>query len=157
VKRASELIDRRLYRQRRLLWAIRRGDAEEIETERREYRSAVFNWMDSLGSLKAELWAGFDRWTAINFEAELHDRFARNGARLELALRTGQGTSLNYEERDLNSLGRSSYEFTQRLLGRIQREELNGLLGHFELSYDNWENLNSTFLLARLFGLAPPR
>lgn len=42
VERASALIDKRLYRQRRLLWAIRRGDCTELEAERLEYRTAVF-------------------------------------------------------------------------------------------------------------------
>lgn len=157
VERASELVDKRLYRQRRLLWAIRRGDGAAIEAERQEYRSAVFQWMDNLGRTKAELWTSFDRWTALSFEEQLHDRFARNGIRLERALRTGQGTKLSDEERELNYLGRASYEFMQRLLERIQREELNGLMGRHELSYRNWENLNSAFLLARLFGLAPSR
>lgn len=107
VERASELVDKRLYRQRRLLWAIRGGDRAEIESERGEYRSVVFAWMDNLGRIKAELWTSFDRYTAINFEEELHDVFAKNGRRLELALRTGQGTKLVSEERELNRLGRS--------------------------------------------------
>jgi hypothetical protein len=157
VERASQLIDRRLYRQRRLLWAVRRGLAAEIEVEKDEYRSAVFQWMDNLGRTKAELWVSFDQWTAISFEDQLHDPFARNGARIERALRTRQGTRLSEEERELNRLGRSSYEFMQQLLGRIQREEINGLVGRYELSYRNWENLTSGFLLARLFGLAAAR
>lgn len=45
----------------------------------------------------------------------------------------------------------------KRLLVRIQREEINGLMGRFDLSYRNWENLSLAFLWARLFGLAPLR
>ncbi|MDB5481920.1 MAG: hypothetical protein JWO83_2973 [Caulobacteraceae bacterium] len=147
------MVDKRLYRQRRFLWAIRRGSPVEIETERQEYRSALFQWMDNLGRTKAELWVSFDKWTAMSFETQIHDRLARNGRRIELALRTGHGTNLTDEERDLDRLGRSSYEFMHRLLERIQREEINGLEGRNELSYRNWDNLSSGFLLARLFGL----
>jgi hypothetical protein len=157
VERASALVDKRLYRQRRLLWAIRRGDPTDLEAERQEYRAAVFEWMDNLGRTKAELWAAFDRWTAVAFERDLHDRFARNGRQLEAALRSGARARLANEERELNKLGKSSYEFMQRLLERIQREDLNGLTGRYELSYRNWENLTSAFLWTRLFGLAPQR
>src|SRR5665213_298359 len=122
VERASELIDKRLYRQQRLLWAIRRRDSLEIEAARKEYQSAVYQWMDNLGRTKAELWTSFDRWTAVSFEEQLHDRFARNGRRIEVVLRTGWGTSLSDEEKDLNRLGRSAYQFMQNLLGRIQRK-----------------------------------
>jgi hypothetical protein len=157
VERAATLVDKRLYRQRRFLWAIRRGDSGELEIERQEYRIAVFEWMDNLGRTKAELWASFDRWTAISFEKELHDRFAQNGGRLERALRSGKATRLAEEERDLDRLGRSSYEFMQDLLERIQHEEINGLMGRYELSFRNWNNLTSAFLWSRLFGLSPLR
>jgi|SRR5665213_1237744 len=157
VERASELIDKRLYRQQRLLWAIRRRDSLEIEAARKEYQSAVYQWMDNLGRTKAELWTSFDRWTAVSFEEQLHDRFARNGRRIEVVLRTGWGTSLSDEEKDLNRLGRSAYQFMQNLLGRIQREEISGLQGRHELSYRNWDNLSSAFLWARLFGVMPSR
>ncbi|MFN3522008.1 MAG: hypothetical protein ACK4YQ_07145 [Phenylobacterium sp.] len=113
--------------------------------------------MDNLGRTKAELWASFDRWTAIRFEQELHDNFARNGRVLESALRSGSKSNLAKEERELNYLGKSSYEFIQRLLERIQREDLNGLTGRYDLSYSNWDNLTSAFLWTRLFGLKSQR
>lgn len=157
VQRASELFDRRLYRQRRLLWAVRGGDPPQIERELEEYRSAVFAWMDNLGRTKAELWASFDRWTATSFERELHDPLAEIGRRIERALRTGHGTMLSAEERDLNRLGRDGYEFMQRLLERIQDEDLEGLAGRYRLALNNWENLSVAYLLARLFGLSHSR
>jgi len=157
VQRASELFDRRLYRQRRLLWAVRGRDPKQIETELEEYRAAVFAWMDNLGRTKAELWASFDRWTATRLETELHDPLAEIGRRIERALLTERGTTLSAEERDLNRLGRSGYEFMQRLLERIQDEDLEGLVGRYRLTLNNWENLSISFLLARLFGLANSR
>lgn len=157
VQRASEFFDKRLYRQRRMLWAVRGRDPQQIEIERQEYRKAVFEWMDNLGRTKAELWASFDRWTAVRFENELHDPLAEIGRRIEAALRTANGTKLAAEERDLDRLGRRGYEFMQYLLQRIQDEDLEGLRGHHDLKINNWENLSLSFLLARLFGVAPSR
>src|SRR5215470_10034175 len=48
----SSLLDRRLYRMRRLYWAARRkaqgsGDAAEIASARADYREVVTGWNDS--------------------------------------------------------------------------------------------------------------
>lgn len=150
----ANLIDRRLYRQRRVIWAIRQGEPADVDQALAEYRGAIFEWMDNLGRIKAELWQSFDRCTAIQFEEQIHDRFAAVGRNIEARIRGTRRGALAQEERDLNTLGRSSYEFVHGLLTRISREDLVGLVGRDTVSYSNWDNLSTGFLLKRLFGVS---
>jgi hypothetical protein len=150
----SKLIDRRLYRQRRLLWAVRSGDQSELSEALQNYREILFEWMDSLGQIKAELWLSFDKYTAIRFEEEVHDRFAALGRQIEHVIRTKSRSLLVQEERRLNVLGRSSYEFVHQLLRRISQEDLSGLTGRDHISFENWDNLSTGYLVKRLFGIA---
>lgn len=149
----ARLVDRRLYRQRRLLWALQRGDLDEIAVARQDYKDAVFEWMDNLGRIKAELWSSFDQHTATSFERQVHDKFAKIGREIEAAIRSSADNKLVQEEKKLNVLGYSSYRFVHSLLERISDENINGLSGKDSISFDNWNNLSSLVLLKRLFGL----
>lgn len=155
VQRTSELIDRRLHSQRRLLWALREGERRKIEDRRNDYVAVIQEWMGSLGRTKAELWNAFGKYAAIDFERDIHDAFARNGRALEARIKSKERGGLHKEESDLNELGRSSYEKIQTLLERIDSGNLNGLQGRERLAIDNWDNLSSIQLYKRLFGLRP--
>lgn len=155
VERALALIDKRVDRQRRFLWAIRRGHAKDLEVARREYLAAIVDWNDSFGQIAAELWVVFDRRTARHFESEVNDRLVRNGSHLEAAYRSG--SKANLPEQELNELAAKSRNFMRQLLSRIQREDLSGLTVRYEISYENWDNLTLAFLWRRLFGVVPPR
>lgn len=153
VDELAKLVDRRLYRQRRLLWATRLGMSPELKNALKDYREAIFEWMDNLGHLKAELWRSFDRYTAVQFEDEIHTPFASIGRRIEEKIRRKLPDLLSAEEKQLNALGRSSYEFVHMLLERIATENLNGLTGRDVVSLENWDHLSTSFLLKRLFGI----
>jgi hypothetical protein len=157
VKYASELIDRRLSRQRQFLWALQQGDLSTLHDAQREYRVAVCKWMENLGRIKTELWAAFGELTVISFESDIHDSFAQNGRSLEREFRNKGSVNLYEHDRFLDRFGRLSYEHMRDLLNRIQREEINGLTGRYKLSYQNWNNLSSAFLWKRLFGLSSQR
>jgi hypothetical protein len=157
VSTISHLIDRRLQRQRRFLWALRRKNPDDRDSARLEYALAVTEWMDNLGRSKAALWADFDRYTMVSFEEDVHDEFARIGRSLEAAYRTGIPKPLIDEERDLNKLGRLTYEYTSDLLKKISAEDIRGLRDRWALTYENWDNLSSSYLLSRLFDLGGKR
>ena len=55
----AHLLDRRLYRQRRFLWALRSGGDAAIEEARAEYQKILFEWNDNFGRIKAALWTSF--------------------------------------------------------------------------------------------------
>ena len=157
VNTLSLLVDRRLYRQRKFLWALRRGNEKSLEAARLEYAAVVAEWMENLGRMKASLWADFDRYTMIDFEERIHDEFARIGKSLEAGFRNKRLRNLYTEESDLNRLGKTSYEFSNELLQRINAEDISGLRGRWSLDYENWDNLSSCFLLSRLFDLGKNR
>lgn len=148
----SKFIDRRLYRQRRVIWAVRKGGSEQAAAIE-DYREAIFEWMDNLGRMKAELWQSFGRYTAIDFEDRIHDQFALVGRNIEAQIRKGRVNSLAQEEAALNRLGRTSYEFVHNLLSMISSEDLVGLRGRDIVSFENWDNLSTGFLIKRLFGI----
>jgi hypothetical protein len=154
VEDVAKLVDRRLYRQRRLLWATRSGSSLELENALRDYREAVFEWMDNLGHLKAELWRSFDRFTAMQFEDQIHTAFASIGRKMQEKIRGKLPGLLSQEERELDRLGRSSYLFVHTLLERIAREDLNGLRGRNIVSFENWDRLSVSFLTKRLLGIS---
>jgi hypothetical protein len=154
VERAAQLIDQRLFRERQLLWAVRSQNALILQDALIEYRKAVAVWMENLGKSKAELWTSFDKWTALSFELQIHDPLASIGRKIEAAINGKIPTTLYEEEKNLNKFGRSSYEYIQRLMDRIKREDLSGLTGRNQLTYENWTNLTSGYLIMRLFGLA---
>jgi hypothetical protein len=66
-------MDRRLYRQRRLVWATRSGN--RIEQAQKEYREALFEWNDNYERIKAALWISFDRHAMLEFEEQIHNEF----------------------------------------------------------------------------------
>jgi hypothetical protein len=154
VEVLAKLVDRRLYRQRRLLWASRSGASADIEIALKDYRAAIIEWMDNFGHLKAELWRSFDRYTAIQFEEEIHTPFASIGRKIEEKIRRNLPNLLSEEERQLDRLGRSSYQFVHMLLERIATEDLNGLRGRDSVSFENWDRLSISFLTKRLFGIS---
>lgn len=157
VERAAALVDKRLYAQRRFLWSLRSGDDAEIAAALADYRIAIKEWMENLGRTKAELWNAFDKYTAVSFEQIIHDRFASNGRSLESRYKDRKFGGLASEEKELNKLGKRAYEFSQSLLDRIGKEDINGLEGRNKLSFDNWENLSTSYLFNRLLGLGSER
>lgn len=153
VENVAKLVDRRLYRQRRLLWAARKGPSRELDSALKDYQDVVFEWMDNLGRLKAELWMSFERWVAVRFEEEIHDEFASIGRAIEGVVRSGKPASLGGEERRLDELGLFSNQLIHSLLVRISNGQIRGLDDRDRVSLDNWNNLTTGFLLRRLFGL----
>jgi hypothetical protein len=153
TKEIAELMDRRLFRQRQFLWAVRSRVGEAVELAKEEYRAALFEWNDSFGRIRAGLWNSFGRETALSFENMLHSRFQRIGVRIEAAFLGEIKSSLTEEERQLNILGRDTYEFVHGLLKTIDRNDFYIYRKQFEVSHENWGNLSNFFLLQRLFGL----
>lgn len=152
--RTIEAVDRRITRQRRFLWAIKSGVAEEIERDRISYRAAVDEWMENLGKLKAELWTSFGREEAFFLGEDIHSRLAENGREIEKALRKNNARSFHSIEHELSKISYRSFMFTQDLLDRTHKEKIRGLDNKHLLNYSNWSNLTHSYLIARLFGVS---
>lgn len=154
VEDLSNLMDRRLYRQRRFIWALRSGHKERICRAITEYNEALFDWNDNYGRIKARLWSLFDRGEFLRFEDEIHNRFQKAGAIIEeVANKMVPISALAAQERELNRLGYQCQLMMKSLLERIAKERLAGLQDQLTVSHDNWDNLSDVFLIKRLFGL----
>ncbi len=152
--RTLELIDRRINRQRRVLWAIRRGHPEDIEQERIAYKSAIDEWMENLGRLKAELWTSYGKDESDYIGDYIHNLIANNGRKIEEALRLKSKQPLTKIDEELNFISYRSFMFVQDLLSRAHEEKIRGLEDNYKVIYKNWENLSHSYLIARLFGIS---
>jgi hypothetical protein len=155
--RTAELIDKRIHRQRRILWAVLGRNPAEIENERLAYKAAVDEWMASLGRIKAELWTSFGKTESFSFEEDIHDLLAANGRKIELSIRNNSITAISGAENELNIISYRSFLYIQNLLSRAQNENIRGLENRNALLYSNWENLSYHYLFSRLFGLVGPQ
>jgi Putative peptidoglycan binding domain len=84
----SLLLDRRLYRMRRLYWAARRtalgsGDEAEIASARDDYREVVTGWNDSLNHTLALTEASFGSQVRAMLADRVYEEFAAAGRGLE--------------------------------------------------------------------------
>lgn len=154
VQQLASLLDRRLYRQRRYLYALyHRADSARLDEARKEYNFILFEWNDNLGRFKAILTVLFDMRQALNLEG-FHDRFQGTGKNLELYDRSGHADyPLHSYEEALNILGAETSNWVAHLLERINCDRLRAYSSLFHVSHSNWDNLSTSYLLKRLFGL----
>ncbi|MBM3542979.1 MAG: hypothetical protein FJX44_00500 [Alphaproteobacteria bacterium] len=154
----AKLLDRRLYRQRRFLWALLSGDDTAIEAARAEYDEILFEWNDNFGRIKAALWTSFVRDVMLQFES-LNDRFSASGSELEAVYlgRLPKDPTLRQNEGFLRILGYDNYQFVHECLTDVRIDHVGDLQLFSHVSQENWNRLTSSFLLRRLFGLAQQR
>jgi|HubBroStandDraft_6_1064221.scaffolds.fasta_scaffold190056_1 peptidoglycan hydrolase-like protein with peptidoglycan-binding domain len=84
----SQLLDRRLYRMRRLYWAARdmaagTGDQERLATARTDYRAVLAEWNDNLNRNLALIETYFGTATRNVMSGQIYEGFAVSGRGLE--------------------------------------------------------------------------
>jgi glucose-6-phosphate-specific signal transduction histidine kinase len=115
----SRILDRRLYRTRRLLWSLDRGQ-DLIEDRLSDYRAVVFEWNDNVNRILALL--------AIHFSAELRDtidneigaEYVAIGRALEQTIRGTSEANAEELEQRLDRLATSVYDFNLHILKEIK-------------------------------------
>jgi hypothetical protein len=128
----STLLDRRLYRMRRLWWAMQRasdgrGDHAAVAAARDDYREVLFDWNDNLNRLLALVRTYFGADTRQRLEDELFEDFAAIGRALDHGLFVLAG---DHEEpiprvgRRLNRLSKRVYGFNVRMLEQLDTDQL---------------------------------
>jgi len=80
----SQLLDRRLYRMRRLYWAARdmaagRGGQERLATARADYRAVLAEWNDNLNRNLALIETYFGAPTRNVMSGQIYEGFAVSG------------------------------------------------------------------------------
>jgi hypothetical protein len=128
----SLLLDRRLYRMRRLYWAARRkaldsGDEAEIAAARDDYREVVIGWNDSLNHTLALTEASFGSQVRAMLADGVYEEFAAAGRGLEdivkMVLDAGEERlelpAFGYR---MTRLSHRVYELNARMLSLLREE-----------------------------------
>ena len=128
------LLDRRLYRMRRLLWAAGSG-APEDEVERRlaDYRDVLFAWNDHLNT-NLSLVGSYFGDTARAYLDGLYEDFKRVGQDVEEVVRAVRGGSdpsevaarvaAELDGREVGSLNDRVYQFGLILMGQLREGQV---------------------------------
>lgn len=161
----DSLLSRRVFRSRRLLYALRRdsGDKEKLEQYISEYNSVVVDWNEKRNSLQIRLVRVINVSLATDFEHDLSRRFVQIGSRLERlaraalkdALPKGFRDTLTTLEGELDLLNRSVYEFSRELYRRLQLEQARVFyINQFDkipTSPEELDRISTWYLLKALF------
>jgi hypothetical protein len=128
------LLDRRLYRMRRVYWFARRlarapGDTGELDKARLGYQAVLENWNDNLNRLLALVQTHFGRPLRERLQAELYDTYAAIGEELDHFVR-----EVSVAERDsvrvrpvglrLTDLSHRVFAFNLLLLAALEHERV---------------------------------
>jgi hypothetical protein len=130
----SSLLDKRLYRMRRLYWATKRAAQGEVQSDvpaaRSAYEEVLQVWNDNLNRNLALVATYFGRVARLRLETELYERFAAIGRELEGFVRSvyapGAGVVVPPLGRRLSALGHQVYEFNLYMLDRLRTGDLGG-------------------------------
>lgn len=134
----SVLLDKRLYRMRRLYWAISRhaqGSVEPalLEARRKDYDDILYQWNDALNTNLAVVGSHFGEGARMYLDG-IYEHFRRVGNRLEQglqAVRRGEDLSDferldgEFEGRDPGSLNSSVYHLVFTMMSQLR----DGLVG----------------------------
>jgi len=164
----DSLLSRRLYRTRRLLYSLRRGQLETIDARLKDYDVIVCEWNDKRNSLQIRLVRVISVPLAQQFEHDLSRRFVSIGSQLERLTRAALANTsadrarprLTALEQELNSLSRSVYEFSREIYKSLQTEQdqLLYIDKHNRIpdSESELESISTWYLFKTLF-VPPPK
>jgi hypothetical protein len=145
----STLLDRRIYRMRRVWWSIARSItlgavSDDVKSARDDYREILFSWNDNLNRLLALIQTYFGTDAREALEDNIFEEFASIGRAIDYGL---QRLTYSLDEPEpiprvahrLNALSRRVYEFNVELLHLLDADLLgNAASSHpFELHTDN--------------------
>jgi hypothetical protein len=159
------MLSRRLFRTRRLLYALRQGNSERISKCLGEYDEVVCDWNERRNSFQVRLVRVISQELARQFEFDLSSTFVGVGSVLERLVRTSCQRKLNRPERErltelegeLDLLSRSVYEFVRTIYIHLQDAQ-GAAFSHDQRLPEDDADLGSAsiwFLLRSLF--VPPR
>jgi murein L,D-transpeptidase YcbB/YkuD len=130
----SVLLDRRLYRMRRVFWTARRlapapADTTELDVAQDAYRVVLEDWNDNLNRLLASVQTHFGRPLRERLQAELYDTYAAIGEELEQFMREARRTDRGSVRvrpvgRRLTDLGHRVFTYNLLLLAALEHERV---------------------------------
>jgi hypothetical protein len=130
----SRLLDRRLYRMRRLYWAARRralgtGDQAELASAQAGYHEVLFEWNDNLNRILALVHTYFGSRIREQLEDDVYEGFATLGRGLEEIVRMVSAAEGKHIEVPtfgylVNRLSRRVYQLNVDMLERLESDRI---------------------------------
>ncbi|MBN9433195.1 MAG: hypothetical protein J0I45_12240 [Bosea sp.] len=151
LSRLTEIVSKRVYRQKIYARSIISGDADRIPNAREDYQKSLIEWNDNFGSIKIGIRHYFGRYAALRFEDELMGQLVQNGRELESLDKRQISVGAASLERELSVIAYKFSVFTEHLLSNANRYNIADIVPEDEISYRNAANLTLSFLIFRLF------
>lgn len=157
VYELSDILGRRVYRQKRYLWSLNGdlGDGQEID--RVEYRRILLEWNDKFGSIKTKLLFSFGDNVVMRLEGDIQSRFVNAHNMIENIKKVVDKKTRKEEIEKVQSildfLGKETSHFCQDLLNRATDMKIEKFHKLYEIELSNRDNLSCFYLLKRLFGI----
>jgi hypothetical protein len=137
----SSLLDRRLYRMRRVYWAAKRrhvdASGDQLSAALDGYRDVLLIWNDNLNRIQALVDTYFGSGVRRQLEIDIFERYAAIGRVLDDLVRQ-VSNSTPHEEllmgRRLDQLSFRVYRFNSRMLQLMQEERIGRSAPHVTTS-----------------------
>lgn len=127
----SSLLDRRLYRMRRVYWMAKRraegGAADQLPAALDDYREVLLVWNDNLNRVLALVNTYFGGTVRRQLETDVYERYAAVGRALEQFVRqvsAGTAATVPPLGRRLDTLSHHVYQLNSRMLALILQERI---------------------------------
>ena len=125
----SVLMDKRLYRMRRLYWYLEEYTPEDDGLDKRlqEYQNVLYEWNDNLIRNLALIQAYFGDEIRNYLEQTIYEEFKRIGGLLEEQVRewkNGEKETNSSIGRELNALGSLIYRLNFRMIRLLQQGDV---------------------------------
>lgn len=130
----SRLLDKRLYRQRRLFWALRAEAgqgmtwSDETLLRLKQYQEVLFDWNDGINRNLALIQHHFSKGLRDELDGQIGREFVELGRICETVLKTPstpqKKDSVRHQEQLLSSIATRVYNYNIKLLEFIQQGRL---------------------------------
>lgn len=120
----SSLLDKRLYRSRKLCWAIKSGNSTEIENRFRDFNEFLYCWNDELNSNIAKIEVYFGRDLSRTFEKKVSSDLVWISTLLRRHVKNLEGqVPINEVEEKINRVNSEAYSLDRKMLNHIISEK----------------------------------
>lgn len=162
LKRAQELsdaivlaFDMRAYALRRFMWAVQSPSRFDQAEAVASYKQAIIHWNHQFGYFRANLLSLYDWYEVKEFEEEIHKRLQELGTLTEGHLNGTGSVNFHDSHKKLSQLSVYCYQYINHLQKPIRARSLPRFDKIDELSFHNADNLDSIYLIKRLYGVLP--
>lgn len=116
----SKLMDKRLYRTRRLIWGSMGGKEIIILERRNNYREFLIEWNDNLNRNLARIHRYFGEDMRVEFENDISKYFVSLDSKIGLSLKRKDYKNMSKLNDEVNEFNPKIYNYNIKMLKAIQ-------------------------------------